>query len=159
MKDEIKEIISYLKNNTFIPDETKRKYKILHRDEVNKLLDYITNLQQENEKLLDENIAIKDIVVEKDSQIKEMILQKTDYIAINILEMKLEDYKSRVEKAVEYINKNKHLSMFADCREPEEEWNYDLEINPRDLLNILQGESHEEWPFKNYQWIWPYETT
>ena len=62
MKDEIKEIISYLKNNTFIPDETKRKYKILHRDEVNKLLDYITNLQQEIENKNNEIDILKDQV-------------------------------------------------------------------------------------------------
>ena len=48
MNEEIKKILDYLKNNTFIPDETKRKYKILHRDEVNRLLNYITNLQEEN---------------------------------------------------------------------------------------------------------------
>jgi cell division septum initiation protein DivIVA len=59
MKDEIKEILKYLKNNTFIPDETKRKYKILHRDEVNKLLDYIINLQEENERLKKELNALR----------------------------------------------------------------------------------------------------
>lgn len=52
MNEEIKEILDYLKNNTFIPDETKRKYKILHRDEVNRLLNYITSLQEENQKLV-----------------------------------------------------------------------------------------------------------
>lgn len=55
-----------------------------------------------------------------------------------------EDYKSRCEKAIEYINKNKHLSMFADCREPEEEWNYDLECGANDLLNILQNGSEKD---------------
>ena len=52
------------------------------------------------------------------------------------------EYAERIDKAIEYINKNKHLSMFADCREPEEDWNYDLEINPRELLNILQGDDN-----------------
>lgn len=59
----------------------------------------------------------------------------------NKLYQEKEDYKSRCEKAVEYINENKHLSMFADCREPEEDWNYDLECSANDLLNILQNGS------------------
>lgn len=42
---EIEKILKYLKNNTYIPDETKRKYKILHRDEVNLLLSYIEQLK------------------------------------------------------------------------------------------------------------------
>ena len=44
---EIERILKYLKNNTYIPDETKRKYKILHRDEVNLLLSYIEQLEEE----------------------------------------------------------------------------------------------------------------
>ena len=83
MNNEIKEIL-FLLHNDRLTYSGKRK-----------LEDYITNLQQENERL-------KDIVVEKDNQIKEMILQKTDYTAVNILEMKLEDYKSRCKKAIEY---------------------------------------------------------
>lgn len=42
---EIEKILKYLKNNTYIPDETKRKYKILHRDEVNLLSSYIEQLK------------------------------------------------------------------------------------------------------------------
>lgn len=52
--------------------------------------------------------------------------------------------QERISKAIEYINENKHLGMFADCREPEEDWNYDLEINPRDLLNILKGDDKND---------------
>ena len=61
-----------------------------------------------------------------------------------IKELKQEEHKNlelsmRINKAIEYINENKHLSMFADCREPEEDWNYDLECSANDLINILQG--------------------
>lgn len=34
--------------------------------------------------------------------------------------------------------------MFADCREPEEDWNYDLECSANDLLNILQNGSEKD---------------
>lgn len=68
MTDEIKEMLDYLKNNTFIPDEAKRKYKILHRDEVNKLLDYITNLQ---EKINKANEAISSILYIYDERMYE----------------------------------------------------------------------------------------
>lgn len=81
----------------------------LFGDEVDKLVNYITNLQEE----------------------------KAHYYCL------YKGYKSIKDKAVEYINKNKHLSMFADCREPEEEWLYDLECDANDLLNILQGDDKE----------------
>ena len=71
------------------------------------LLDDITNLQQENEKLLSENIAIKSVRNMVDETI----------------------YKSRCEKAVEYIK---------NC--PEYLW---ANVNTRVLLNILNGKGEE----------------
>ena len=118
---------------------------LFNRDE--RLLDYITNLQDQvnalvnvKDKLLEENEYLRTDLNTFENTIIEV--NKECNSLFNHLTKKDLDYKSRVEKAVEYINKNKHLSMFADCREPEEEWNYDLEINPRDLLNILQGENN-----------------
>lgn len=68
-----------------------------------------------------------------------------------------DDYKSRVEKAVDYIkNEMPYLEMPDDFYEDNHKM---VEYDRNDLLNILQGESNEEWPFKNYQWIWPYEAT
>ena len=46
MKDEIKEILSYLKKK-----ENTRRIKCITIEESKQLLDYITNLQQENERL------------------------------------------------------------------------------------------------------------
>ena len=50
-----------------------------------------------------------------------------------------DNLQERIDKAIEYINEHKHLSMFADCREPEEDWIYDLEIPANELLDILKG--------------------
>lgn len=97
------------------------------------ILDLITNLQQENERL-------KDIVVEKDNQIKEMILQKTNYTAVNILEMKLEDYKSRCKKAIEY---NKEI-VNNYLEEDNCEYCDGRYATAKHNLNILQNGSDEE---------------
>jgi len=48
-----------------------------------------------------------------------------------------------IDKAIEYINEHKHLSLFADCTEPEEDWTYDLEIEANELLDILKGSDKE----------------
>lgn len=53
------------------------------------------------------------------------------------------ELQSKIDKAIEYINEHKHLSMFADCTEPEEDWIYDLEIPANELLDILKGEDKE----------------
>ena len=50
-----------------------------------------------------------------------------------------QDYKTRNEKAIEYIEEHKQLSMFADLRK-ENTHQYDLECDANDLLNILKGE-------------------
>lgn len=131
MKDEIKEIINDLQR---IADRKCYPEDILDGSIAQEWVDYITNLQEENEEL------------KKNQRYHKKF--GNDYIFC--LEGDKETYKDyifelqeRIEKAIEYINQNKHLSMFADCREPEEDWNYDLEINPRDLLNILQGVGKE----------------
>lgn len=51
MTDEIKEILDKLKNSSWEKDEEGITYKILFNNEVCKLLDYITNLQEESKKL------------------------------------------------------------------------------------------------------------
>jgi len=173
MKDEIKEILDYLKNNTFIPDETKRKYKILHRDEVNKLLDYITNLQevginkyqtlkdleQENEKLKREVAKLHIIQEEYGSHIENTHIiddyQKTyfmsnkylielkngKFVDINVLNDEYEDYKSRCDKAIEYIeNIDNLVCINVDNYMTEKEGRIFIdEEGQEDLLNILQG--------------------
>ena len=80
MNDEIKEILEYWK--FYINEPSNYKLLNVHFDEIKKVLDYITNLQQENERLKD-NAIHNDKVVDK-ARWNEMI------------------YKSRVEKAVKY---------------------------------------------------------
>ena len=104
MNDEIKVILNYL-------DMYKNMNEgLLNSKDKKLLLDYITNLQQENEKL-----KVKT---------KEQSLLLIDYQDI---EQRYEDYKSRCEKAFEYI---KHC--------PEYLW---TNVNTKVLLNILQNGS------------------
>lgn len=118
MNDEIKEILDYFQKDVDKYEENKKylmqKYGYdeetidnisQHERHINtkKLLDYITNLQKENKKLLSENITIKSVRNVVDETI----------------------YKSRIEKAVEYIDRR-------DIDWGSEEHDY--------LLNILNGE-------------------
>ena len=111
MNDEIKEILDWLK------DENKdvRNIQVLTRSEINELLDYITNLQQENERLKEYyNLIVK--VNEKNID-------------------RYCDYYSRCEKAIEYMKKNEFININ----------NYwEVVEFYQDLLNILQNGSDEE---------------
>lgn len=127
MNDEIKEIIEYLKNNIFITDETKRKYKILHRDEVNKLLDYITNLQQENHELKSklecyENGAYYSSKVDELEQENERLKERIAY---------LERSNDRREDTI--------LGLRQELYEKEDE-DKDIPLIPDDELIILKQE-------------------
>lgn len=120
------------------------------------LLDYITNLQtiereysailSENAELenkitnlQEENEAYKEIINIQSCQLEELKKQKTDYTQVNILEMQLNDYKIRNEKAIEYIEKgNKHFK--ENYNEPYE---YAFMVNADEIMKILQGKSDE----------------
>jgi len=132
MNDEIKEILSFSCN---------ADYKRLSCDEIKVLRDYITNLQQENERLKKQNELLKDQnineILKKDLEICAKQYKKSDE--------KLEKYKSRIEKAVEFIENNSLYDEILD---------YDYEENPYisyttdeyvkdNLLNILNGRSDE----------------
>jgi nitrate/nitrite-specific signal transduction histidine kinase len=117
MNNEIKEILETL-NGIASGDWIQMLPK-----EANKLLDYITNLQNENDDLKNrlEN-AVADCYLR---------LQEN------------EDYKSRVEKAVEYINKNKKVvSKYEakDTRLPLDTFMWGVD----NLLNILQNGSESK---------------
>lgn len=102
MKDEIKEILDDTLEYLEGIDET-RNIKILTTNETNILLDYITNLQEENARL-----------------------KQTQYIWSYDLDMQLEDYKSRIEKAINLTKRTKILNSW-------------YELYKKDLLNILNG--------------------
>ena len=102
MTEEIKEILDRLDFNEWEVD----LYKVpITWSELYDIRDYITNLQKENLKLISENEAIKSIKYTVDETI----------------------YKSRNEKAIEYIKERKDLNWYADG------------VFVYELLNILEG--------------------
>lgn len=123
MNDEIKEVLERRKNWYL----HQQKNNGVFNDEdymAYMVLDYITNLQHTKEYL-------GEVLYEQD--------------------LELEDYKSRIEKAVEYINNNLLYS---------EDFDYDEEDNlvwqgarcdtqSEDLLNILNGRSDKEMNIEN----------
>lgn len=88
-----------------------------------KLLDYITNLQQENERLKETNVYCNrtDCVGRiKDSKKYDSVYQEK------------EDYKSRCEKAGEILGRYKHLSSPTEEQTIEQE---EIVENAYDILN------------------------
>ena len=101
-------------------DEIKEKIKAYYvANDIDKILDYITNLQQENERL-QINLGLK------------MFIKHTE-LNFCKLEDELEDYKSRCEKAVEYIEN-------AQERDGDEE---SCSLHVPTLKSILESRSDE----------------
>lgn len=112
MNDEIKEILDYFRKYATIRENTM----------ISEIEDYITNLEQANERLKETNVYCNRTDCSgrlKDSRKYDSVYQEK------------EDYKSRVEKAIEYINK--HTDKLKIIRVPKIDFNYN------DLLNILQN--------------------
>lgn len=158
MNEEIKEILSMLKdfanneNSWYVNDCQGYTYEKIN-PAINKLLDYITTLQEENLDLAKENEQEKQFI-------KDCGFQNQQQLALVYL-----DYKSRVEKAVEYIkNKKEEYKNMTDYHQYYVE-GYDKAIelthsshsgimletiksttikNCDDLLNILQNGSDEQ---------------
>lgn len=138
MNDEISEILvlqnyvsRYKSDEKAIINHRLTTALMLDYLEVKNLLDYITNLQQENEMLKD-NAIHNDKVVDK-ARWNEMI------------------YKSKVEKAVEYINnfsvdKSFSFPLMKRWEENQVKSSINYEFNDtlkKDLLNILQNGSEK----------------
>ena len=119
MNDDIKEILDYLGN-----DNIEKPFGMATIDK-HKLLDYITNLQQLNLSLAKENEQEKQFI--KDCGIENVQQLVLDYIGIR---QEKEDYKSRIEKAVEEL----------ELWQPKIE---SLKLEKEYLLNILNGRSDE----------------
>ena len=121
MNDEIREILEHLKNEYWrnFPEDGI-PYKVLYAEEVDSLLDYIINLQQENEEL---------------NKMCELY-SKSLYCA------ELTDYKSRIEKAVDYIKE--HIQKYDIDGSIGDFDEFDMLTKPNYLLNILQNGSDEE---------------
>ena len=149
MKDEINEIIERLKridhkeyiafefadSATF--DEMARCF-----EERKKMADYITNLQEENERLREvvENLTTMTVCGDR-KQIK------------NTAQFKLEQCQSRIDKAIEYITSYEAIETIQQFDHSKNNEDLDgatidemtrryLEVHDN-LLNILQGENNE----------------
>lgn len=132
----LKEILDFKENTD---------YKKLSCDEIKVLRDYITNLQQENEKIRKMNMhehkygsdMEEKYLIEK--QKNERLIKELDNISLDEANIRADvlleqqDYKSRIKKAVEFINDDENLwvALGEDCGRPDD----DLE----ELLNILNG--------------------
>lgn len=171
MNKEIKEILDILKKCFDLKDENFDNYISLYQ--LSLLLSYITNLQQENERLKDlkghylkyrssdesQKEVYEILELPKDSKNLhkhkntggllwfDIPMTKFSCISsyIRSKDLALEDYKSRCEKAIEYIkeaieNDNYFEDDIAtDISEP----SYDKYVNSNSLLNILQNGSED----------------
>ena len=97
MKDEIKEILDKLKDKNWYEelDLTGMKWIELEQKETKLLLDYITNLKQENEELKIECSQLENI-----DYLEEINRERT----LRKLNDEIKDkYKSRIDKAIEIL--------------------------------------------------------
>ena len=144
MNIEIKEILDLLKycvdKNEYLEEPNMKNWK--------PLLDYITNLQQEIEKLNDDKRGMlvqlykandeKDKIKQENERLKERVAylkrsnnrREDTIIGLRFEVAEQEDYKSRCEKAIEYIK---------DFRTED----YIL-VGKNSLLNILQNRGDSE---------------
>jgi len=113
MKDEIKEILDNFKNYEERYKKCNENQFIIFYRDIHLLLDYITNLQEENKNSFEKGYAEGIIVAELDNENEFIVAYK--------------ELKQRIDKAIEYIEKQE--DYFND---------YPL-INRQDLLNILNG--------------------
>ena len=161
MNNEIKEMIEQMESIA-ITSKDKNGIKVdgygLQQNELKMFLDYITNLQQKeqehkkiNGELREENskleIALQNLQEDYDKRIEENERLKNDVEDISCSHFSLfksyEDYKSRCEKAIEYINKNKKVvSKYEakDTRLPLGTFMWGVD----NLLNILQNGSDSQ---------------
>lgn len=125
MNEEIKEIFYKLRSDDYY--EKHYQQSVYYEKDLIKLENYITNLQKENEKLKEENKHIFSRVNDD-----ELLISN----AMNYAE--LQDYKSRNEKAVEYIKEWWYEKNTRDI-------NRIVSLGDKriDLLNILQGENDD----------------
>ena len=130
MNDEIREILDYFRKYATIRENTM----------ISEIKDYITNLQQENQKLK-EKLNCKEYfssTMPEDTEF--VILTKNNYDRQQKdIQLELIDYKSRVDKAVEYIKE--HIRI-----DDEYPAYMEMLVEERDnLLNILQNGSEVDY--------------
>lgn len=112
MNNEIKEILQYLKDDSKSFIICGVSYYKITDCETKILLEYITNLQEENKTIRENNLSMQ----------KEMCMSWK----------KSDDYKSRCEKAIKYINLTGYGTDFSMNAE-------EVDV----LFNILKGENND----------------
>lgn len=156
MNDEIKLMLNIIKDVSEHKEGSRNGLMILSCKDYETLYDYITNLQQENHELKSElecyeNGAYYSSKVDELEQENERLKEKTKEQSLLLIdyqdmEQRYNDYKSRCEKAVEYINVSIEEGNYfeddiaTDISEP----TYDKYVNSNSLLNILQNGSEEK---------------
>lgn len=119
MNNEIQEILDKLKDNKWynILDLTDDKWIDLKQIETNQILDYITSLEQEIARLKERSY----INLERNIEAYKIV----------------EDYESRIDKAVKYIKK--HILKYDVDGSIGDFDEFDILIRPSDLLDMLQN--------------------
>jgi hypothetical protein len=116
--------------------ENNDKTVEIHRDKIEYVMNYITNLQNENENL------------KKEIEHYKIMFSSYFYEELYPGENEEDDiYKQRNEKAIEYIKKDtrwfdseyaKTYGMLCDCEGAKGD-RLEVLVNPTNLLNILKG--------------------
>lgn len=117
MNEEIKEILEYLKDEKwdYYPSDMT-PYKVLVMEERDKLLDYITDLQQKYERL------------KKDVELFKSDLINSTNTGLSLI--------AKIDKTIEYIDEMCKFGNKYACH------GYDL--NPEYIIKVLQGSEDNE---------------
>ena len=132
MKDEIEGILARLSQYVITPDV---------RQDFDELLDYITNLEQENESINEELNNITDYAKDLEQEnrnLKFILSGHWEEEHNNAKIVSVDTYKSRIDKAVEYIKEHNCIATNKEYKPTQFEYCCNV-----DLLNILTGGSDE----------------
>ena len=146
MNDDIKEILDKLKSDDYYEKEYQKS--VYYERDLKKLEDYITNLQH-TEDLYNQLLKDYDELQQAYQGLKDS--KEWWNNRFNAVQRDYEDYKSRCEKAVEYINnfsvdKSFSFPLMKRWEENQVKGSIDYEFKTtlyKDLLNILQGGKDE----------------
>ena len=125
MKDEIKEILDFLEGIVNEKYAMPNEQELLNKKEIKILLDYITKLEEEK-RIEQESLKTIQELEEKLYNLTHTIFTGRNYNEVLKSE---QDYKSRNEKAVEYIKEHYVIDGPIKFK--------------NDLLDILQGDDKE----------------
>ena len=148
MNNEIKEILDYWQ--FYINEPNNYKLLNIHFDEIKRVLDYITNLQEENERLKkelfskpDNEITLKTTDGQTMTIIQSERIDMQEKLNKSLEEMykKYNDYKSRNEKAIEFIEEELTFYITIGGTDERKLIGYNKAFD--ELLDILKGSDKE----------------